>query len=177
MIIWGYHAVEESLRSEARGSLLISRSGPHIESLKDLARQQHIPIKSVSAKELNRITGHDHHQGVVLLVEPSRIESLRHREAVPETEAAPTVEVPVGTVRAVEEFCWAAVPAADLYRVTLYDGASDVVWQVDARDTHVALPDTVRLEPGALYLWQLEARVGWDRWVSSELVRFRISEP
>ena len=113
----------------------------------------------------------------VLLVQPSRIESLRHREAVPETEAAPTVEVPVGTVRAVEEFRWAAVPAADLYRVTLYDAAGDVIWQVDTQNTDVALPDTVPLEPDALYLWQLEARVGWDRWVSSELVRFGISEP
>jgi len=113
----------------------------------------------------------------VLLVQPSRIERLRHREAVPETEALPTVEMPVGAVRTVEEFRWAAVPAADLYRVTLYDAAGDVVWQGDTRDTHVALPDTVQLDPGALYLWQVEARVGWDRWVSSELVRFRISEP
>ncbi len=113
----------------------------------------------------------------ILLVEPWTIESLRHREAVPETAVVPRVEVPTGEVRAVEEFRWTAVAPADLYRVTLYDAAGDVIWQVEARETHVAIADTVRLEPGALYLWQVDARVDWDRWVSSELVRFRISEP
>jgi len=69
------------------------------------------------------------------------------------------------------------VIAADLYRVTLYDTAGEVIWQVDTRETHIAPPDMVRIEPGALYLWQVDARVGWDRWVSSELVRFSISDP
>jgi hypothetical protein len=113
--------------------------------------------------------------GVVLL-QPSR-ESLQHREPVPETAAVPTVEAPIGEVRTVNEFRWAPVASADLYKLTLYNLAGDVVWEVDTRETHVALPDAPRLEPGALYLWQVNARVDWDRWVSSELARFRISEP
>jgi hypothetical protein len=113
----------------------------------------------------------------IVLVRPSTIDSLRHRDTVPDTEMVPVVEAPVGEVEPVEEFRWTAVTAADLYRVTLYDAAGDVIWQVEARETHVALAVTVRLEPGALYLWGVDARVDWDRWVSSELVRFRISEP
>jgi len=113
----------------------------------------------------------------VLLVQPSHREGLPHREAVPEAAEAPRAEVPNGEVRAVEEFRWVAVIAADLYRVTLYDDAGEVIWKVDTRQTHIAPPDTVRLEPGALYLWQVDARVDWDRWVSSELVRFSTSDP
>ncbi|MEE8385209.1 MAG: hypothetical protein V3S01_04785 [Dehalococcoidia bacterium] len=113
----------------------------------------------------------------VLLVQPSREEGLPHREPVPEAADVPGAEAPTGEVAAVEDFRWAAVIAADLYRVTLYDDAGEVIWQVDTRETRIVLPDMVRLEPGALYLWQVDARVGWDRWVSSELVRFSISDP
>ncbi|UCC71646.1 MAG: zf-HC2 domain-containing protein [Gemmatimonadota bacterium] len=132
--------------------------------------RQHARVGAVAAAIAAVLVG-------VLLVQPARRESLRHREAVPETADVPRAEVPSGEVRAVEEFRWAAVTAADLYRVTLYDAAGGVIWQVDTRETRAALADTVRLEPGALYLWQVDARVDWDRWVSSELVRFRISEP
>ncbi len=113
----------------------------------------------------------------ILLLRPSTIDSPSHRRGVPETEIAPTVEAPVGEVAEVEEFRWSAVTSADLYEVTLYDATGDVLWRVDAVETRVLLPDSVPLEPGGLYLWEVNARVGWDRWVSSELVRFRISEP
>ena len=73
MIICGFHAVEESLRSGARGSLLISRSDSRVESLKKLAKDRAVPLRLVAAKELNRMCGHDHHQGVVLLSEASRV--------------------------------------------------------------------------------------------------------
>jgi hypothetical protein len=113
----------------------------------------------------------------VLLVQPGFRESLPHREPVPETADVPRVEAPVGEVRTVAEFRWAPVASADLYRLTVYDMAGDVVWEVDTRETHVELPGSLRLEPGALYLWQVDARVDWDRWLSSELIRFRVSEP
>ncbi|UCF97953.1 MAG: 23S rRNA (guanosine(2251)-2'-O)-methyltransferase RlmB [Spirochaetaceae bacterium] len=72
MVICGYHAVEESLRSGSRGSLLFSRAGERIDSLKELARAGGVSARFVSAKELTRICGHDRHQGVVLLSEPSK---------------------------------------------------------------------------------------------------------
>jgi hypothetical protein len=113
----------------------------------------------------------------VLLVRSPYGEPSPHRDTVPETPALPGVDSPNGEVPAVEEFRWTPVPTADLYRVTLFDAAGEVIWQVDTRETHIAPADTVPLIRGALYLWQVDARVGWDRWVSSELVRFRVSGP
>jgi len=71
MVICGFHAVEESLRSGARGSLLISRSDSRVDSLRTLAKDRAVAVRSVSGKELNRICGHDRHQGVALLSETS----------------------------------------------------------------------------------------------------------
>ena len=113
----------------------------------------------------------------VLLVRPSHIENLPHREPVPEMETVLRVETPAGDVGVVEEFRWTSVISADLYEVTLYDSAGSALWQAESRVAHAALPDSVRLEAGVLYLWQVNARVEWDRWVTSELVRFRISAP
>ncbi len=117
----------------------------------------------------------------VLLLRPSDLDVDRdaplHRENVPDVEAAPTAEVPIGEIVALEEFRWAPVTSADLYRVTVYDTKGAVIWEVETRETHAAPPDATELEPGIPYLWEVEARVGWDQWVSSELVRFRISEP
>lgn len=113
----------------------------------------------------------------VLLVQPSRLDSPRHRDVQRETGAVPTLQAPIGEVGAVDEFRWTAVTNADLYRVTLYDAAGDVIWETDTRETAVALADTVRLERGKVYLWQVSARVGWDRWVNSELGRFTIPQP
>jgi 23S rRNA (guanosine2251-2'-O)-methyltransferase len=73
MVICGFHAVEESLRSGARGSLLISRSDCRVDLIKALAKQRAIALRVVPAKELNRICGHDRHQGVVLVSETSSI--------------------------------------------------------------------------------------------------------
>jgi len=113
----------------------------------------------------------------VLLVQPWHEETLPHREPALEAADAPTAEAPVGEVGTVAEFRWAPVASADLYKLTIYDAAGDVVWETEARETHVALPASLSFEPGALYLWQVDARVDWDRWASSELVQFRISEP
>jgi hypothetical protein len=113
----------------------------------------------------------------VILVKPAGREPLPHREGVPETVAAPGAEAPRGEVAAVRQFRWAAVPGADLYRVTLYDAAGDVLWQAETSASSLAPPDTVGFVPAELYLWQVDARVGWDRWVSSDLVRFSITGP
>ncbi len=117
----------------------------------------------------------------VLLLRPSDLDVQRapvlHRETVPDVEAAPAAQVPIGEIAALEEFRWSPVTSADLYRVTLYDAEGTVILEVETRETHVAPPDTTELARGSPYLWEVAARVGWDQWVSSELVRFRISEP
>jgi hypothetical protein len=113
----------------------------------------------------------------IVLVPPALRESAQHRDAVPAATRPPAVEAPSGEVGTVDEFRWTAVSSADLYRVTLYDMAGDVISTIETRATHAALPDSVRLEPGGLYLWQVSARVDWDRWLNSELVRFTIPNP
>ncbi len=111
----------------------------------------------------------------VLIFQPGE-ETLPHRDPAVETVDVPDVEAPIGEVRTVTEFRWSPLASADLYKLTLYNVSGDVVWEVETRETHVGLPDAPRLESGVPYLWSVDARVDWDRWVSSELVRFEISE-
>ena len=117
----------------------------------------------------------------VLLLRPSDLDVERapvlHREKAADVEAAPAAQVPIGEIAALEEFRWSPVTSADLYRVTVYDAEGAVIWEDETRETHAAPSDGTELEAGVPYLWEVAARVGWDQWVSSELVRFRISEP
>ena len=52
-----------------------------------------------------------------------------------------------------------------------------MVWEVETRDTLITPPDGTEFERDARYIWTVAARVGFDRWLSSELVDFTISEP
>ncbi len=115
----------------------------------------------------------------LLLVRPSKLDeesAPAHREEATGVEVALSLRAPAGVVAAVEKFQWSQVPAADLYRITVYE-AGAVVWEVETRDTLTIPPDGIEFEPDARYIWKVAARVGWDRWVSSELVEFTISEP
>ena len=116
----------------------------------------------------------------LLLVRPFKLDEESapvHRDEATGVEVAPSLRVPGGVVAAVESFQWSEVPAADLYRLTVYDAEAAVVWEVETRDTLITPPDGTEFEPDARYIWQVAARVGFDRWVSSELVEFTISEP
>ena len=114
----------------------------------------------------------------LLLVQPWELRVHRvsdHREEA-DSGAAPTLLEPVGETRAVAEFRWTSVADADLYRVTVYSAAGQVLVEVETAGTHLVAPATTDLEPGGRYLWKVAARVGWDRWVSSELRQFVITE-
>lgn len=113
----------------------------------------------------------------VLLFNPLDVERPGHRDAAPGSDAVPALEAPIGAAEANETFRWRPVASADLYRVTLYDAAGNVLWEIETPEIEAALPDSVRLQLGGLYLWQVAARVGWDRWVNSELARFTVTEP
>jgi hypothetical protein len=82
---------------------------------------------------------------------------------------------PVGTVAAASVLVWTRVPGADGYRVTLFDAAGRVAYETRATDTAAALPDSLVLVAGRPYLWKVEARTGFDRWVTSELVEFSLA--
>ncbi len=116
----------------------------------------------------------------LLLVRPSRLDeesAPAQRDEATGVEVAPSLGAPGGVVAAVETFQWSQVPAADLYRITVYDAEGTAVWEAETRDTLITPPDGTAFEPDARYIWQVAARVGFDRWVSSELVEFTISEP
>ena len=97
-----------------------------------------------------------------------------HREQSVTTTAAPNLIAPVGELAAADTFRWTSVPRADRYRVTLFDKDGTVVWEAEGSDTVMVKPATMAGHRGA-YLWKVEARTGWDRWVASELIEFSIT--
>jgi len=55
--ITGIHGVEEALRKSTEGRFFFSKKGGKIESLIKLAKNSGIPIKKISEKEMNRLSG------------------------------------------------------------------------------------------------------------------------
>ena len=98
-----------------------------------------------------------------------------HRDDPSVVEDLPIPLSPVGTVTNVEAFQWSPAPRADRYRVTLFDAAGTVLWKPETDSLSLSLADSVLLERGEIYLWQVEGRVGIDRWVESKLAQFTIS--
>ncbi len=82
---------------------------------------------------------------------------------------------PIGAVAGARSLLWSAVTGSDRYRVTLFDANGRVLYETQLPDTQAALPDSITLTPGRPYLWQVEARTGFDRWAASALVEFRIA--
>lgn len=111
----------------------------------------------------------------VLLLGPSITDdgsAPAHRDEVTPAAAEPTVISPIGRVRALVEFRWSPVPTADLYRVTVYDGSGETVWEAETEATRLAVPPRMEMKPDARYFWTVSAHVSWGRWVSSDIVEF-----
>ena len=101
--------------------------------------------------------------------------SLKHRGA-PITQATQPEAISRSASEAVPRSCAGVpVPEAELYRVTLFQADGRVLYEIEARDTSVVLPDSVRLMSGGSYLWKVEARTGWNRWSASRLFEFSVS--
>lgn len=113
---------------------------------------------------------------LLMFVLPREGDDLRqpHRAPTITAGSAPVPMLPVGAVAGVERLRWAAVAGADRYRVVLFDAAGSVVYEREITDTVAMLPDSIILVPGVSYLWKVEARTGFDRWSTSELVQFSI---
>lgn len=113
--------------------------------------------------------------GLLLWPEAARVpvtepaaDGAARREGVVTATVAPRILSP-GELRADDSLRWTSVPRADLYRVTVWDRSGTVVWDGETRDTVLPLPPPLtRVDRGA-WLWVVDARTGWDRWVSSEL--------
>ena len=100
----------------------------------------------------------------------------QHRD-VPVTMVAteaPRPVAPIGTVDSVRVLVWSSVPYANNYRVRLFDADATVLWEREASDTVVPIPDSIALRTQLLYYWRVEAHTGFDRWAASDLVEFRI---
>jgi hypothetical protein len=98
-----------------------------------------------------------------------------HRAPTITALSAPSPASPVGTVADAGRLRWAPVAGADRYRVTLFDAEGRVLYETQLADTAVAIPDSIALARGRIYLWKVEARTGWDRWAASDLVGFSIA--
>lgn len=102
---------------------------------------------------------------------------IQHRAPVLTPGAAPAGVSPVGPVSAVFDLQWSTVPEAQVYRVTLFDADGRALLEAETDEPRMTLPDSLRLAPAQRYLWQVQARIGFDRWVSSDLVEFRVIPP
>ena len=94
-------------------------------------------------------------------------------------DQAPALGAPTGATAepGAYDLYWSRVQRADRYRVTVYDATGGVVWRAETRDTSVHLPATAELSPEVSYLWRVDARIGIDRWMESELQPLPLDGP
>lgn len=88
---------------------------------------------------------------------------------------APVAVAPVDVVSGTPVFRWSSVPRANRYRVRVFDPDGVLVWETQTSDTAAVPPSLNTLRRGARYLWKVEARTDFDRWVGSVLTEFQLS--
>jgi hypothetical protein len=96
-----------------------------------------------------------------------------HRQSVSTTEIVPRIIAPAMPNTVPDTLRWTSVPFADRYRVLMFDRDGALTWEAQTRDTAIALPQRLRTEAAA-YLWKVEARTDWNRWVASEWAELAI---
>lgn len=99
-------------------------------------------------------------------------DSAAYRERTLTTTAAPRILGPLGAATLADSLRWSSVPGADLYRITFWRPDGTVAWSGEARDTVIPLPMDLTSAGSEVLLWDVKARTGWDRWVSSDLIEF-----
>ena len=88
---------------------------------------------------------------------------------------APVAVTPVGVVSGALMFCWSSVPRANRYRVRVFSPDGVAVWETQTSDTTAVPPPPNTLQRATRYLWKVEARTDFDRWVGSALTEFQLS--
>lgn len=76
--VFGHHAAVEALQ-QGRGNKLFLQEdsrGEKVEELKEIAREQAVPVKWVPKQKLETLSNHGVHQGVVLAITPYEYLSL-----------------------------------------------------------------------------------------------------
>lgn len=119
----------------------------------------------------------------VMLLRPARApESMtgtpttdpQHRESAITMTVAPRIVAPVSSAAAGDSLAWTSVPYADRYRVTVFDDEGTLLLDRETPDTTLPIQPELTRAAGAVYLWKVEARTGWDRWVASEWREFTV---
>jgi hypothetical protein len=105
----------------------------------------------------------------------SSTRALRDTDATITMTVAPIIVAPRGAVASVSSLTWTRVPGADQYVVTIFSSDGSVLWQTETSDTTAQLPARFTSGENQLYLWQVRARTGVDRWTESDLVEFTVS--
>lgn len=96
-----------------------------------------------------------------------------HRDGVITSTVAPRLLPPASPTATPDSLHWTSVPYADRYQLLVFDREGRLAWEPQTTDTAVALPARLARAPGT-YIWKVEARTGWDRWVASEWARFTV---
>jgi hypothetical protein len=84
------------------------------------------------------------------------------------------MKAPVGTVSGPIVLAWVPLDRAERYRGTVFDAEGSILFRAETRDSVLPLPDSLTPAVGRSYFWKVEADLGWDQWVSSGLVEFRL---
>lgn len=83
--ILGFHSIEEAIRRGAgTATLLVSREGPRISQVRQLAEKKGVPVSEVGDGELTNLCGSESHRGALLVLErpsASQRSSLKHHLA------------------------------------------------------------------------------------------------
>ncbi|PYP75862.1 MAG: hypothetical protein DMD35_20480 [Gemmatimonadetes bacterium] len=88
---------------------------------------------------------------------------------------APLTVSPMDIVSGTPVFRWSRVPRANRYRVRVFSPDGVVVWDTQTSDTTAVPPSPITLQRATRYLWKVEARTDFDRWVGSALTEFQLS--
>lgn len=105
----------------------------------------------------------------------SAVSSETRREGTVTTTAPPRILSPTA-IGPDDSLRWTSVTGADLYRVQVWDREGNVVLSTDTRDTALAMLRPLTSKGGS-YLWEVKARTGWDRWVSSDFLELTVRAP
>ena len=73
-------------------------------------------------------------------------------------------------------FVWRAESADSFYRLTLMDGAGDVLWRTSTTDTTAAPGPDVALRAGETYFWIVDALASGGRTATSGAHSFRLAD-
>jgi len=99
-----------------------------------------------------------------------------HRGPTQAGAPAPIPRQPVGQVSTAREVRWSGFAGAARYRVRVFNTDGDLLWEAQATDTALSLPDSLHLTPGRRYYWNVAGRTGGDHWVESRLTEF-VTQP